>query len=123
MDEDLVARIVLFVVMLASGIVLVWMARAAATGRLKRNSFAGIRIPSTMASDEAWLAAHIRAERPTMFAGFVSVASGLFALVPVPVPVLAIQVLVACVVMLGFVIHGAKVGGRAAKDVSKRSED
>jgi SdpI/YfhL protein family len=37
--------------------IVVGVGRMAATGRLPRNLFAGIRIPSTMRSDEAWRAA------------------------------------------------------------------
>ncbi|MGM1018259.1 MAG: SdpI family protein [Actinomycetota bacterium] len=123
MDSDLGVRIVLVVVMAGSGILLVWMARAAASGRLKRNAIAGIRIPSTMASDEAWLAAHIRAKRPTALAGYVSIASGLVALLPVPVPVLGVTVLVACGAMLVLTLYGARVGGRAAAEIAKASND
>jgi hypothetical protein len=38
----------------------------AASGRLERNSFAGFRIPSAMASDAAWRAGH-RAAVPIMW--------------------------------------------------------
>ncbi|HEY6819851.1 MAG TPA: SdpI family protein, partial [Mycobacterium sp.] len=31
---------------------------AAASGRLRRNQWVGIRIPSTMRSDQAWVAGH-----------------------------------------------------------------
>lgn len=111
-EADLAIRIVLLVVMVGSGILLVWMARAAASGRLKRNSMAGIRIPSTMASDEAWLAAHVRAKRVTTLAGLSSVVSGLVALLPVSAPVLAGAVLTGCGLVLAFVLYGARVGGK-----------
>lgn len=123
MDSDLGVRIVLVVVMAGSGILLVWMAHAAASGRLKRNAIAGIRIPSTMASDEAWLAAHVRAKRPTALAGYVSIASGLVALLPVPVEVAGAAVLAGCGAMLVLVLYGARVGGRAAAEVAKASND
>jgi hypothetical protein len=118
MDEELVARIVLCVVMLGSGVLLMWTARAAASGRLQRNQVAGIRTASTMASDAAWLAAHVRAKRPTVLAGVVSMASGMFALLPVPVPVTAAGVFLGCLAMLGLVLHGARVGGRAAQQAT-----
>jgi uncharacterized membrane protein len=121
MDNDLAVRIVVLVVMAGSGVLLVWVARATASGRLKRNPIAGLRLPSTMVSDEAWLAAHVRAKRSTMLAGFASMASGLFALVPVTVPVLAAAVLLGCVAMIGFVLYGARVGARAATEVSNGS--
>jgi len=40
------------------GVIVVALGRMAATGRLPRNILAGIRIPSTMRSDEAWIAGH-----------------------------------------------------------------
>lgn len=44
--------------MLAVDIVLVVVMRMAATGRLKRNAWAGIRLPSAITSDAAWVLAH-----------------------------------------------------------------
>jgi hypothetical protein len=41
-----------------AGVVVVGVGRLAATGRLPRNLVAGIRIPSTLRSDEAWRAGH-----------------------------------------------------------------
>ena len=43
--EDVIGRIVLGAVMAGSGVLLVWMARATAAGRLGRNPVAGIRLP------------------------------------------------------------------------------
>ncbi|MFF2486064.1 SdpI family protein [Microbacterium sp. NPDC058062] len=120
MENEWVARLVLFVVMVGAGVLLIWMANAAASGRLKRNQLAGIRIPSTMASEEAWLAAHVRARRATVCSGVVSVLGGVFALIPVPMPVVTLGVLVAAVGMLGFVAYGARVGSVAAKAASLR---
>jgi uncharacterized membrane protein len=105
--------------MVGAGVLLICMANAAASGRLKRNQLAGIRIASTMASDEAWLAAHVRARRATVFAGVISVLGGAFALVPVPMPVATIGVLVAAIGTLGFVLYGARVGSVAARNVSE----
>ena len=68
MDEEILARAVLFVVMAGAGTLILWMAGAAATGKLGRNPVAGIRLPSTMASDSAWLVAHQAAERPDLLA-------------------------------------------------------
>lgn len=105
--------------MVGAGILLICMANAAASGRLKRNQLAGIQSPSTMASEEAWLAAHVRARCATVYAGVVSVLGGAFALLPVPMPVVTIGVLVAAVGMLGFVLFGARVGSAAARTVSE----
>jgi len=120
MSEEWIARVVLFVAMGAAGGVLVWMARAAASGRLTRNALAGIRTPSTMASDAAWLAAHRRAERPTQLAGAVSILAALIALVPMPEVALIAVVLTGAAAMVALVAYGAVVGGRAAREADER---
>ncbi|GAA3532714.1 hypothetical protein AFL01nite_19300 [Aeromicrobium flavum] len=118
MTEELLARVVLSAVMLGTGSLLWWMARAAASGRLKRNAYAGIRTGSTMASDEAWLAAHQRAEHPTIRAAVCAFLAGLAPVLPIGENVLLAVVLVGAALILGFVIHGAIVGGRAARAAS-----
>lgn len=119
MDAPLEVRIVLSIVMAASGLLVIWMAQAAASGQLKRNDIAGIRTPSTMASDLAWLAAHVRSKRATMTAGILSLVSGLAVLFPLPGPVMIAVVLGGCAALLGFVLYGARVGVRAAKAVGE----
>lgn len=119
MDEELGTRLVLGVVMIVAGLLLIWMARAAATGRLRRNRFAGLRIPSTMASDEAWLAAHIRAQGLIIAAGIVSLVYGLSAFLPVSIMVVTLGALVACLVMLGLMVYATVVGGQVAKLVAE----
>jgi uncharacterized membrane protein len=52
------------------GVMVVALGHMAATGRLPRNIFAGIRIPSTMRSDEAWRAGHRAAASALTTAGF-----------------------------------------------------
>lgn len=108
-------RAVIGVVMFGVAILLWWMARAAAEGRLERNALVGIRTPSTMASDEAWLAAHQRAERPTKAAALISAIVAAACLVPMPEAALVAVVLGGAAVILGLVIRAAVVGGRAAR--------
>jgi len=69
--NDLALGVLLCVVLLGTGAFYVWMARAAATGRLRRNRSAGIRTRDTLASEEAWLAAHVRARRAHTLAGIL----------------------------------------------------
>ncbi|GAB2986346.1 SdpI family protein [Frigoribacterium salinisoli] len=124
MGDELLLRIVLFAVMAGSGLLLVWMARATASGRLGRNAIAGIRIPSTLASDEAWLAAHRRAERPTVLVGVAGIVGGLVAaLLPLPTPVLVGILFAWCAVMLVVVLYAARVGSRAALRATQASDD
>ncbi|MGO9560323.1 MAG: SdpI family protein [Acidimicrobiales bacterium] len=52
-----------------SGVIMIVVGRMAAAGRLPRNLFAGIRIPSTLRTDEAWLAGHRAASTALTVAG------------------------------------------------------
>lgn len=115
MSEELFGRLLFALVMPASGVLLIWMARATAAGRLGRNSVAGIRIGATMASDEAWRAAHRRAKRPTQWAGWIAIASGVPAFLPVAMPIVVGSAIGGCLVMLALVLYGAVVGSRAAR--------
>lgn len=120
MDGDTVGRIIVGVVMIAAGVLVIWLARATASGRVGRNDIAGIRTPSTMATDDAWLAAHVRAKRPTIYAGIASFATGAFAVLPLPIPVIGAGVVVGAVVMIAFVLYGSVVGTAAAREVLAR---
>ena len=98
---------------IASGIAVSVVAILGRAGKLPRNHFVGIRLPSTLRSDEAWLAAH-RASWPYSFgAGAVTLIYGVrLALEPeddsLVVPFL--------VVLLVTLLAGAVVAHRAARN-------
>ncbi|WP_317229315.1 SdpI family protein [Clavibacter sp. MX14-G9D] len=119
MDEDVIGRIVLGLVMVASGVLVIRVAHSTASGRLGRNQVAGIRTASTLASDAAWLAAHQRAKRSTLAAGACAIASAVPTVLPVPIGAVLATVLAGCLAMLGFAIHGTVVGGRAAREAQQ----
>ncbi|QOR69578.1 SdpI family protein [Ruania alkalisoli] len=75
-EADVVALTATGVLVVAAGLLLVVVARRAAQGRIRRNPIAGIRTAATMASDEAWLAAHREGESLTALGGWIFVATG-----------------------------------------------
>lgn len=63
--------------MVVAGLAVIVVAVRTADGRLARGRAAGIRTAETMASDEAWLAAHQAAERGTKLGGVLFIIAGL----------------------------------------------
>lgn len=119
--DDLVARILIAALMAAAGAAIIWTARAGASGRLRRNNWAGIRTRATLASDDAWLAAHQAARRPTEAGGWIAVVAGLAIMVLPAQTEIAIVVgaLGGSVLMLGFVLLGARRGTVAARQTTR----
>lgn len=111
-------RITLCLTFVIAGIAITWTSRAAATGRLGRNSLAGIRTPTTMHSDETWSAAH-GASRPwTDIGGGLAIVAGLSALIPMSEAMLTALGFAGAACLLGFTLGGAWVGVRAAREVA-----
>lgn len=65
------------ILLLAAGAATVWLAWLGSQRRLPRNRWAGIRLPSTMASDDAWCAAHEASAGPLGVSGGIMVLGGL----------------------------------------------
>jgi uncharacterized membrane protein len=57
-----------------AGVIVVGVGRLAAMGRLPRNILVGIRIPSTMRSDESWRAGHRAAASALTVSGLGPIA-------------------------------------------------
>jgi hypothetical protein len=93
----------------------------AASGKLNRNGIAGIRIPSTMASDDAWRAGH-RAAIPIVWLTVpVALAGSAYIAMTNPGPRRAHDILLVLVAVLTLVlIAAAVVAGKAARRVGKR---
>ena len=66
-------------------------------GRLKRNSFAGIRVPWTLANEEVWRISHRVGGRAFVIVGLISVVCGL--VVPPEIGIIVLMILV-----LGWVV-------------------
>lgn len=64
--------------MFIAGLLVLAIAALGGTGRLPRNFLAGIRIPSTMRSDAAWVAGHRAAASPLAFLGISFVLLGVW---------------------------------------------
>lgn len=79
------------------GIGLLFAAMGNEFGRLKRNSFAGIRVPWTLANEEVWRISHRVGGRAFVIVGLVSVLCGL--IVPPEIGIIVLMILV-----LGWVV-------------------
>jgi hypothetical protein len=77
MHGDLVVSGLLVAV---AGVLVVVIAQLGMTGRLPRQRWAGIRLPSTTRSDETWRAAHVAGGPWLRWGGVVSVIAGTGAL-------------------------------------------
>lgn len=99
-----------------TGIALVGV--AGARERLPRQHWAGIRLPSTMKSDDAWIAAHKAGASWLVAGGVVPAVGGLLLLLARPSDeVSAVLSLAAAAWMLALVCIAGVIGVRAARRV------
>ncbi len=121
----LVTMVGVGLLMVGAGVLVIGIARRTADGRLGRNSLAGTRTKTTMASDESWLAAH-QAGRPltewggrvAALSGPLAVAAGLLLGRESPGQAMAwfgSTLIALTIVFVGLVVAGALKGQRAAK--------
>ena len=64
------------VLLVATGVMTLWIARLCRSGTLEPNSMIGIRTPITLSSREAWIAAHHAAAPGLSVAGAVMFVAG-----------------------------------------------
>jgi SdpI/YfhL protein family len=109
---------VTFIFLTALIIVIDW---AGANGRLRRNRLVGIRTPSTMRSDQAWIAGHRAALRltPLHLVTGVSLLIGVFSARSVA----GLNLVGVCgaIVFVAVALVTAIVAGRAAKAAERDS--
>ncbi len=117
MISDTLVRTLIIVLPILSGNAISWTAQAVATGRIKRNWFIGIRFPSTMKSEDAWLACHVRARRALTTGGFAMIIVGVAGFIPLPLPASLTILAAGALTMIACIIVAAVVGVRAANRV------
>lgn len=111
---------VAFMLMAFGGIALVTVGWLGWQGRLKRQGFAGIRTPYSMASNERWYAVHRHGAPPMIFGGVAIVAMSL-ALLPfaiagqLPEAFAATMALVMAMVLLVAALASWRMGVKGAK--------
>ena len=112
-----VLRVVGASLLAVAPVVVAAVAVLAATGRLRRNSVAGIRIPSLYASDAAWRIGHRAAVLPTVAAAVICVVLAVAELVDPDFDVVG-SILQTVVLILG-VLVGTALASRAARAQSR----
>jgi hypothetical protein len=120
MDDALAGGLIGGGAMLLAGLFIMWMGGRMAEGRFTRNRWAGIRTPSTMKSDAAWLVAH-EVAAPTMgTAGTLGAAGGLTGIIAVLLGagegVVAGLILGGALLMTVLLVIATVRGARAARE-------
>lgn len=108
--------------MLGVDVALVIVMRMAASGRLKRNSWAGIRMPATVTTDAAWVVAH-KTALPYMWvaASVNAVLSVTVLLLGAPANLLTLVLsTVALIVLVAGLLFGSAQGIRAARGLASK---
>ena len=103
--------------LIAAGALLALVAYRSRRGTLTRNWIVGIRTPTTLASDEAWDAAHRAGARPLSIGAWGTVAAGILLLFR-PSNGIGLAVITAGLVwLLAWIFRAAYLGTRAARNL------
>jgi hypothetical protein len=130
-EPDRVHLIVTAAMMAAGPIVVcllfITLCSRAANGRLARNGWAGIRTPSTMRSDRAWMAGHRAALRltPLYLLGTVIICVAMLwaALYASTTGVVMVIGAGGFAVLLALLIYASVIAGKAAKSADDQPND
>ncbi|CAN5115461.1 hypothetical protein BH11ACT4_BH11ACT4_16600 [soil metagenome] len=88
----------------------------AANGVIKRNGFVGIRIPSTLGGDAAWLAGHKAAVAPVWIGFAAATVIGVWDILTGDSMSFTVAAFVVFVATLAFSVYAASRGARAASE-------
>lgn len=105
------------IAMVAGGIALIVLGALARAGRLTRQSVVGLRTEATMASDEAWRAAHETGASWVIGAGVVLLVGGLAVMLTASETMGGLVALVVVALMLIPLAIGFQRGQAAARSV------
>ena len=119
----LVAGVLTGLVFLFVGLLLCGLAARSAKGSLKRNPWAGIRIPSTMASEAAWDAGHHAAVVPMMLAGVGPALVGALLLTRPSGGTALTVIALASFWLVGWLLVATALASRAARALGAPSDD
>lgn len=108
---------------------IVWLVtRMGARGRLGMNAAAGIRLPSTMRSEEAWVAGHRAALRPARWIGALGLVTAVLLTASAGLPqgddphpvTIALFTVGYFVIVMGGVVWASLAASRAAREANSQ---
>lgn len=122
MDGETLTELIATAFMVLLMAAMAWMMRAAASGRIKRNPWVGIRTAALMHCDTCWLLGHHAAANKgnlgCWLAALLMAASGIVSmLVALPAFVLPAATMAGVAIMLGGVLIGLRDANRAVAKI------
>lgn len=108
-----VSQVVAALLLALAAVVVAVVAALAGSGRLRRNSVAGIRIPSLYASEAAWRTGHRAAVLPTVTAAVICVVLAIVVLIDSNLAFVG-PILETAILVIG-VLAGTALASRAAR--------
>ncbi|WP_454118914.1 SdpI family protein [Microbacterium lacticum] len=125
MNEQMVPAFIGAGVAVILGALILWWAAACRRGTFPRNRLLGIRTPTTLRDQEAWMTAH-RAGAPSLtIAGTGVLLAALIAIIctlsSTPMPAVPLTFTVAFIWALGWTIASSATGTRAARSLPGES--